>query len=203
MRFWRVFDFQINYMLYWRFHFEKGIPINCSFTHYELEHIYWILDLDEVHSIWVIWTSGLQSRWRTTPWYWRNYTKRQLLLCWSGGHRGREAFGKRCPDHVGRETRPTKSEYINTRFYSCRMKFDHIINTTTDSRRCLISIVGSSVCKWGILTYIGAEIIDLGTGHKFDTLAKFPGDTLLQFLGVLINFSWIFFVKIGKILKNI
>jgi hypothetical protein len=25
------------------------------------EHIYWILDLeDEVHSIWVIWTSGLQ-----------------------------------------------------------------------------------------------------------------------------------------------
>ena len=29
----------------------------------ESEHIYWILDLeDEVHSIWVIWTSGLQSR---------------------------------------------------------------------------------------------------------------------------------------------
>ena len=26
------------------------------------EHIYWILDLeDEVHSIWVIWTSGLQE----------------------------------------------------------------------------------------------------------------------------------------------
>ena len=80
MRFLRVFYFQINYMLYWRFHFEKEIPINCSFTHYELEHIYWILDLDEVHSIWVIWTSGLQSQWRTTPRYWRNYTKRQLLL---------------------------------------------------------------------------------------------------------------------------
>ena len=27
------------------------------------EHIYWILDLeDEVHSIWVVWTSGLQFR---------------------------------------------------------------------------------------------------------------------------------------------
>ena len=26
------------------------------------EHIYWILDLeDEVHSIWVVWTTGLQS----------------------------------------------------------------------------------------------------------------------------------------------
>ena len=26
------------------------------------EHIYWILDLeDEVHSIWVIWTNGLQK----------------------------------------------------------------------------------------------------------------------------------------------
>jgi len=42
MRFLRVFDFQVNYMLYWRFYFEKGIPINCSFTHYELGHIYWI-----------------------------------------------------------------------------------------------------------------------------------------------------------------
>ena len=29
----------------------------------------------------------------------------------------------------------------------------------------------------------------LWAGHKFDTLAKFPRDTLLQFLGVLINFS--------------
>ena len=34
---------------------------NCLFTRRK-EHIYWILDLDnEVHSIWVIWTSGLQE----------------------------------------------------------------------------------------------------------------------------------------------
>ena len=26
------FDFQVSYMIYWRFHFKNEIPINCLFT---------------------------------------------------------------------------------------------------------------------------------------------------------------------------
>ena len=127
MRFLRVFDFQVNYMLHWRFHFEKGIPRNCSFIHYELEHIYiYILDfgtwrwsalnmgyMNKSPSIPVIdnMHEGQTESWRTTPWYWRNYNKGQLLLCWSGGHWGREAFGKRCPDRVGREAKSFRGQW--------------------------------------------------------------------------------------------
>ena len=89
----------------------------------ESEHIYWILDLeDEVHSIWVIWTSGLQSRWRTigmkdnrsgwqdwvlkdncceeqdlwriTPWYWRNSIQRQLIFAEVGDIKEERRLGR-------------------------------------------------------------------------------------------------------------
>jgi hypothetical protein len=32
MKVGNVFDFQVIYMLYWRFHFENDVPINCLFT---------------------------------------------------------------------------------------------------------------------------------------------------------------------------
>jgi hypothetical protein len=50
-------------MLYWRFHFEmQSQSLGCLQS--GKEKIYRILDLDnEVHSIWVIWTSGL-PKWR-------------------------------------------------------------------------------------------------------------------------------------------
>ena len=35
-----------------------------------------------------------QDLWRTTPWYWRNLAKWQLLFSWSGSHWRKEAFGK-------------------------------------------------------------------------------------------------------------
>ena len=31
----RLLDFQVNYMLYWRFHFKKEIPINYLFTQWK------------------------------------------------------------------------------------------------------------------------------------------------------------------------
>ena len=51
-------------------------------------------------------------------------------------------------------TRPSKSEYSNPGFHSCRMKFHHIIYDTIDSRTCLISTVNYCVSKWENLTYI-------------------------------------------------
>jgi hypothetical protein len=48
-------------MLYWWFHFKKKSQ-SISYLLNGSEHIYWILDLEnEVHSIWVIWTSNLQE----------------------------------------------------------------------------------------------------------------------------------------------
>ena len=35
----RFFDFQVNYMLYWRFHFKKEIPINRLFTQWRWTYI--------------------------------------------------------------------------------------------------------------------------------------------------------------------
>ena len=49
-------------MLYWWFHFENEIPINCLFTQWKWTYVYWILDLKgEVHSMWDLWISGLQE----------------------------------------------------------------------------------------------------------------------------------------------
>ena len=59
---WNVFDFQVNYMLYWQLHSEKRKSQSIAYLLNGSEHIYWILDLDnEVHSIRVICTSGLQE----------------------------------------------------------------------------------------------------------------------------------------------
>ena len=33
------FYFQVNYMFYWRFHFENEIPGNCLFTHWKWTYI--------------------------------------------------------------------------------------------------------------------------------------------------------------------
>ena len=35
----RFFDFQVDHMLYWRFHFEKEVPINCLFTQWKWTYI--------------------------------------------------------------------------------------------------------------------------------------------------------------------
>ena len=29
------FDFQVNFMFYWRFHFDNDTPVNCSFTQWK------------------------------------------------------------------------------------------------------------------------------------------------------------------------
>ena len=42
---------------------------------------------------------------------WQHHGKRQLLLCWSGGHREREVFGKRCPNRVGREVKSFRGQW--------------------------------------------------------------------------------------------
>ena len=34
-----IFDFQVNYMLHWRFFFDNETPINCSFTHWKWTYI--------------------------------------------------------------------------------------------------------------------------------------------------------------------
>ena len=43
MRVLSFFDFQVNYMLYWWFHFEKEILVNCLFTQWKWTYI---LDLE-------------------------------------------------------------------------------------------------------------------------------------------------------------
>ena len=61
MRFCNVLDLHVNYMLYWWFHFQCKIPINCLFIYWKCAYI---LDLDledEVHSIWDFCTSSLQE----------------------------------------------------------------------------------------------------------------------------------------------
>ena len=37
--FCNIFDFQVNYMLYWRFHFKNEIPINHLFTQWRWTYI--------------------------------------------------------------------------------------------------------------------------------------------------------------------
>jgi hypothetical protein len=60
--FCNIFNFQVNHMLYWWFHFENEIWVNCLFTQCKWTYIYWILDLEnKVHSIWDLWRSGLQE----------------------------------------------------------------------------------------------------------------------------------------------
>jgi hypothetical protein len=39
MRVLSFFGFQVNYMLYWPFHFEKEIPVNCLFTQWKWTYI--------------------------------------------------------------------------------------------------------------------------------------------------------------------
>jgi hypothetical protein len=119
MRFLRVFDFQINYMFYWRFHFEKGIPINCSFTHYELGHIYWIwISLKMKCTQYGIYEqtafnpSEGQHAWRTNRVLKDNLSEGQHHYTKSGGHRGRKAFGKRCPDCMGREAKSFRGAVV-------------------------------------------------------------------------------------------
>ena len=59
--FFNIFDFQVIYMLYWRFHFENETTVNCLLTQWKWG-IYWTWVLeDEVHSIWDLWISGLQE----------------------------------------------------------------------------------------------------------------------------------------------
>ena len=54
-------DFQVDYMVFLRFHFENEIPVNCLSLNGS-EHIYWIMDLkNEVHLIWDLWISGLRE----------------------------------------------------------------------------------------------------------------------------------------------
>ena len=60
--FCNIFDFQVNYMLYWQFHFENEILVNCLFTQWKWTYIYWILDLeDQMHLIRDLWISGFQK----------------------------------------------------------------------------------------------------------------------------------------------
>jgi hypothetical protein len=39
MRILSIFDFQVNYMLYWLFRFEKEILVNCLFTQWKWTYI--------------------------------------------------------------------------------------------------------------------------------------------------------------------
>ena len=108
MRLLHVFDFQVIYMLYWRFTLKRKFQ---SIVHLLNEKWTYILDFGPWR--WSALNMGYMNKqpsipvkenmhkgqnrtmkdsrskgqdfWRTTPWYWRNYTKRQLLLCWSGG----------------------------------------------------------------------------------------------------------------------
>ena len=61
-----TFDFQVNYMFYWRFHFDNETPVNCSITHWKWTYILdfgpwgWsALNMEFVGK----WPSRMQERW--------------------------------------------------------------------------------------------------------------------------------------------
>ena len=55
------FNFQVNYVLYWRFHFQNEIQ-SIVYLLNGSEHIYRIWDLEnEVHSIWDLWISAFKN----------------------------------------------------------------------------------------------------------------------------------------------
>ena len=54
----QIFNFQVNYILYWQFHFWSEIQINCLFTKWKWTYIHWFLGHEvEVHSTWALQTT--------------------------------------------------------------------------------------------------------------------------------------------------
>ena len=51
----RIFNFQVNYILYWQFHFGNKIPLSYLFTKWQWTYIldFGPWSFGEVHSIWV------------------------------------------------------------------------------------------------------------------------------------------------------